>query len=228
MAERIYTKLQTIADNVQKVYNSGYTGGYSVGYNEGYDSGHEQGMADSPAHEEVALLMSIVDRTISGEFVIPDGWRVDTYTFAYTLITKLTVPNNIYMSGANGSYFAQMRVLEEVDWYPNGMHGYAFNNCVKLKTLRVHNKITWVSGNFVAGCTALENFLFNSTIKIANNNFDVSKNTLLTVESLLSILSALEDNTGGTQYTVKFGSTNLAKLTEEQKAIATNKNIALA
>lgn len=192
-----------------------------------FDKVYEQGEKDSPAHAERDVFKSIVDRTISGEFVIPDGWKIDTYTFAYTLITKLTVPKNIVMSRVNGSDFANMRVLEEVDWYPQGLQGCAFNNCVKLKTLRVHNKITWTSGYFVGGCTALENFLFSSTIKLSNNNFDVAKSTNLTVESLLSILNALEDNTGNTTYTIKLGATNLAKLTTEQQMIAINKNFDL-
>lgn len=43
----------------------------------------------------------------------------------------------------------------------------------------------------------------------------------LTVDSLLSLLNALAD--GVTDKTCKIGTTNLAKLTEEQKAIATDK-----
>lgn len=45
----------------------------------------------------------------------------------------------------------------------------------------------------------------------------------------MSFINALSDNTGvATTYTVTIGSANLAKLTEEQKAVATAKNIKLA
>lgn len=48
----------------------------------------------------------------------------------------------------------------------------------------------------------------------------------LSLESLLSILHGLKDyreDTSGTTYTLTLGTTNLAKLTDEQKAIATEK-----
>ena len=45
----------------------------------------------------------------------------------------------------------------------------------------------------------------------------------LTVDSLVSVLNALQQLDEGTSYTCTIGSTNLAKLTDEQKAIATNK-----
>lgn len=48
----------------------------------------------------------------------------------------------------------------------------------------------------------------------------------LTVESLVSILNSLVGNPD-IPYTVYLGNTNINKLTEEQKAIATNKNIIL-
>lgn len=51
---------------------------------------------------------------------------------------------------------------------------------------------------------------------------------LLTVESLMNVINNLKDLTGGTTQRLVLGSTNLAKLTDEQKAIATNKNWVLA
>ena len=43
MAQKIYTKLQTIADNVQKVFDSGVAKGHSEGYSEGYNKGNDVG-----------------------------------------------------------------------------------------------------------------------------------------------------------------------------------------
>ncbi len=68
------------------------------------------------------------------------------------------------------------------------------------------------------GCTALENLTIEGTI--SNNGFDVSACTKLTHDSLMSIINALKS---GASYTVTFGSTNLAKLTDAEKAIATTK-----
>ena len=46
----------------------------------------------------------------------------------------------------------------------------------------------------------------------------------LTVESLESVLNALPQLDDGESYTCSLGSTNLAKLSDQQKAIATNKH----
>ena len=45
---------------------------------------------------------------------------------------------------------------------------------------------------------------------------------------MLNMFTALKDLTGEISQTLTLGSNNLAKLTEEQKAIATNKNWVLA
>ena len=49
-----------------------------------------------------------------------------------------------------------------------------------------------------------------------------------TVDSMVAMFNSLKNLTGETAKTLTLGSTNLAKLTAEQKAIATNKNWTLA
>lgn len=76
--------------------------------------------------------------------------------------------------------------------------------------------------------TALEHITIEGTIKVDSNDLNLSKCNKLTVDSLMSFINAFEDNTGEeTQYTVTIGATNLAKLSAEQIAVATNKNILL-
>lgn len=201
---------------------------FEKGSAEGYELGHEQGMADSPAHAENAILKSIVDRTISGEFTTPDDWGFDAYSLAFTKITKLVVSDKCGLGKIYGSEFAKMNSLIEVDFYKAGINGFLFQDDTKLETFTFFKRVTWVGNGCFNGCSGLKNLIFKSTVKINNNNLDFTKSTLLTVESLLNLLNALEDNTGGTQYTLKLGSTNLAKLTDEQKQIAYDKNIALS
>ena len=101
-----------------------------------------------------------------------------------------------------------------------------FRYCYELKTV----ELTSFAPTQYAfdGCRSLENLTVTGTITINGNNYlDLSDSTLLTVDSLLSVLNALADNTGKTTRTITLGSTNLAKLTDEQKAIATNKNYTL-
>lgn len=106
-----------------------------------------------------------------------------------------------------------------------------FYNCKKLQTLNLTNLYvgSQFSNTWLNNCTALTNMNITGTIKIASDNFSVSVATKLTVESLLNVLNALSDNTGvSTTYKVTLGSTNLAKLTAEQKQIAIDKNYTLA
>lgn len=66
-------------------------------------------------------------------------------------------------------------------------------------------------------------------LKIRDDNFRLDSCTQLSVESLVGVLEALESNVGEeTTYTVVLGSENLAKLTDAQKQIAIDKNLALA
>ena len=74
------------------------------------------------------------------------------------------------------------------------------------------------------GAYKLTNVNFVGQIKV--NGLSVSDCTKLTRESLLSLIQCLEDKTGdtsGTTWTVTIGSTNKAKLTAEELAVATNK-----
>lgn len=76
-------------------------------------------------------------------------------------------------------------------------------------------------------CSNLTNITFADG-SIINNSTSFSACTKLTVDSILNILNILKDLTGSTSATLTLGAENLAKLTDEQKAIATNKNWVLA
>ena len=75
------------------------------------------------------------------------------------------------------------------------------------------------------GCKVLTDLNMNGAIlpKIDLTNWGLDTCTALTVDSLVSVINALPQLDSGTSYTCTIGSTNLAKLTDEQKAIATNK-----
>jgi len=85
---------------------------------------------------------------------------------------------------------------------------------------------TGSSGTFYH-CYALKNLVIDGVI--GKNNFNVSDCTLLTHDSLMSIINALEDKTGtsGT-WTITLGEANLAKLSEEEIGIAEEKGWVLA
>ncbi len=99
----------------------------------------------------------------------------------------------------------------------------SFINCKNLQTIPQIDMSSATNFQYAFGnCSNLETLLVVGEIK--TSGLDLKASTLLTRESLLSILSALKDYQGsGKTYTVTLGATNLAKLTEAEKAIATDK-----
>ena len=78
-------------------------------------------------------------------------------------------------------------------------------------------------------CVNLEHVIFEGVI--GQNGLKVDSCTKLDHESLMSIINCLEDktaDTSGTQWVVTLGATNLGKLTDEEKAIATERGWTLA
>ena len=101
---------------------------------------------------------------------------------------------------------------------------YMFYNCSSLTTVPQFDtsKVTDI-GNMFFGCSSLEAI---HMINI-NANLSISSSTKFTREALLEIIGNLKTQTSGTK-TLTMGATNLAKLTDEDKAIATNKGWTLA
>lgn len=107
-------------------------------------------------------------------------------------------------SGYNGmsTIFSWCQQLKEItEFYPsvNTRFSGAFDRCGELETLNV--------------CS-----------EIAVEGFNVQWSTKLSKSSLISIINALRDNSGtDTWNTITLGAQNLAKLTDEELAIMTNK-----
>ena len=101
---------------------------------------------------------------------------------------------------------------------------YMFSACSKLNTVPEYNllKVNGMDYMF-SRCSSLEAI---HMINI-NANLDIHWSTKFTREALLEIIGNLKAQTSGTK-TLTMGSTNLAKLNEEDKAIATNKGWTLA
>lgn len=155
------------------------------------------------------------------------------YTFAQTSdfttdvmdISNLTDANMMFLNSQVKRLSFNMSKSPKIDvrtmfgncLYLTDLHGLDFSNAKDGNYMQIFQK-----------CKALTNVTFKG-IKIKNSSLSFADSPNLTVESLVNILNALSDNSGLSKtYTVKLGTTNLAKLTDEQKKIATNKNINLA
>lgn len=102
---------------------------------------------------------------------------------------------------------------------------YAFSDCPNLITIASYD---------IRYATTLEH-AFENDINLKEINllnipvsFDISVSTKFEESDLVKILGNLMDLTGKTSQTLTMGATNLAKLTDSEKAIATNKNWILA
>ena len=101
--------------------------------------------------------------------------------------------------------------------------GYAWAGCSKLVSFPALNLSSGTNFYYAwNNCSSLTNLGGFGTIK---KSIDLSASTKLTVESIMNVITQAATVTGKT---MKFGSDNLAKLTDEQKAVATNKGWTLA
>ena len=145
--------------------------------------------------------------------------------------TLTTIPQLDTSSGINFSNMfsvcEKLTTIPQLDTSRGNSFSSMFYRCSKLTTI---NLSSFYSSNYMfESCIALENLNVTGTITVKNNYLNLSYSKNLTVESLLNVLNALSDNTSvSTTYKITLGSTNLAKLTDEQKQIAINKNYTLA
>ena len=119
-----------------------------------------------------------------------------------------------------------IEIIEDIG-LPAGGYYNTFRGCQNLHTIekiRVLPDTLFNSASF-GSCKELQNITFEGTI--GQNGLIVSESKKLTHDSLMSIINALETKTSS-GFTVTLGSTNLAKLTDAEKAIATQKGWTLA
>lgn len=163
------------------------------------------------------------------------------------------VGTNLKFKNANSGYYRffncrNLREIEDIDYLNYINSGYMFSNCHSLKRIGNINMplltnpikmfencfsleeigsidfsgVTTNVGDIFSNCSKLKKI--NNIIGLNISGYDFSTCYMLSHDTLIKILEALADcSTSETTYTLKLGSTNLAKLTEEEIAIGTNK-----
>lgn len=134
---------------------------------------------------------------------------------------------SIGLETLENSAFAGCSNLVTVD-LPEGIKTLgtdSLGNCANLKNVYLPNSLTSAHAYTFRNSLALQNVTLENEF---NCSLNLSSSILYSAETIVSWLEALADRTGKTAYTLTMGTTNLNKLTAEQKAIATNKNWNLA
>lgn len=139
------------------------------------------------------------------------GCKTLTNTFANAQV------NNIYIDGSNlATMTGTFNRADTSD-----------KTCLTDVTLKITDKCYNFNNTF-AHCRGLVNLTIEEG-SVIGANLDLSATTVITKESLLDVIDALKNYSGtGTTHTLTLGSTNLAKLSEADKAIATQKGWTLA
>ena len=235
------TEKLSLADMIQmpyKIWSKGTSQGKLSGYKEGYDAGIKIAEAKPyvnttkrtsfqnwyPLNEHISMLQNL------------DTSQGTDFQQMFERNTSINILNGYSWDFSKGKNFSRMFFgCTGLIYAPalNSSSGENFlnavNGCTNLYEIPLLDlSSATIYTNIFYNCTSLTNVTITGTIKIKDNNFKVVASDKLTVESMMSFINAFQDNTGGTQYTVYFGPTNLAKLTDEQISVATNKNIKLA
>lgn len=124
------------------------------------------------------------------------------------------------------SLFSNIPVLETV-YLPKctELGRWTFRNDHALKTITL-GVVTDFGTSAFAGCTSIENFTIG--VGTTASNLFLSYSDVLTVESMQGIIDNYADLSASGGATITFGTTNLAKLSEEYKQKAVAKGLTLA
>ena len=186
---------------------------------------------------------------------IPNGiklkpyYTIDNMFYGCTNLTEIPYfdTSKVYSFGSAWSNCDKLTTFPQLDTSNGTNFNSAWQNCVSLtefpaldlsKGTDFGSAWYWCSSlttmpaldlsngtnfyNAWYNCTSLTTLGGFGAIK---ENFDLSTSTLLTAESIMNVITQAATVTGKT---MTLGSTNLAKLTDEQKAVATSKGWTLA
>lgn len=123
-------------------------------------------------------------------------------------------------------FYSLLTTIPSIDTSNVTNMNQAFYGCSNLVDISLLNtsKVNSILNAFFY-CSKLTNLGGFQNLSVS---LDLHYSTRLTVESLMNVINNLKDLTGGMSQTLTLGATNLAKLTDEQKAVAINKNWVLA
>ena len=226
----------TIAEKQQKLYDTAYSKGYSdmdlkfwkSFTNNGARTVYNNAFAYS-SFAGYSLPITVKPKGTSGAYRMFYSYE-GSYLPSGIDMTELDVSNGNVNYGVSQlcgysklAEFPDLGIPAPADYYQTFSYSRSLHT---IEVIRV-KKATKFTNTFTE-CFALANVTFEGEI---GQNLSMSACTKLTHESLMNIIGCLYDfvsNGETTTRTLTIGNENLSKLTDEEKAIATQKGWTLA
>ena len=173
------------------------------------------------------LYESVLTGTVT-EFIVPKSWTKIRQGMFYSCVKLTNITIKKKKKTIEVSAFSFCSGLKSVDISTGVLEikNNAFYSCSALTDITIPSVVTTVSATAFTGCSNLTNVTLGNGFNA--NTLNLSSSTKYSVDTIVAMLTALADRSNQSAYKLTLGATNLAKLSDEQKAIATDKNWTLA
>lgn len=249
----IADKLKTIAENEPKVYDAGYQAGYKIqdeaieksnnelvkilsgqdtGGKSWYDAFWDEFQQNGKRTNYQQAFRLWTEGIFKPKYDITPTGNYGAQMFQSSPIKDLKgcfERAGVKLDTSGCTSILQMFQSSSIQYIPiidasncNNNTGYTFStdSIISIEKLIVSEKTIYGTNMF--DDKNLESIIFEGMI--ANNGLNLSRCPKVNHESLMSIINCLKDFSGsGSTYTVTLGEKNLVKLTDADKAIATEK-----
>ena len=226
--------------------NTNFREHYSLEYFEYINNGKYTGTAFNNMFRDCYSLQSIPELntsqgTIFGSMFqncyslqsIPQLDTSQGISFNYTFYNCYSLQSIPELNTSQGTSFGGMfqncyslQSVPNLDTSNGTSFGNMFQNCYSLQTI---SQLKFNSANFIGNLASNASKLEFVNLLNITKSLSLSSSSKYSRETLVNgVLNNLVDLTGQTSQTLTLGSTNLNKLTEEDKLIANNKNWILA
>lgn len=227
----------------KKGYEEGYYAGSQYGHEAGMQTGFETGL-QAEYERFWNLYQEKGERKNYSNAFCGSGWTDETFRPKYDLIAsnvsqmfreakvtdlkKALKDWGVSLDTGSVAYFTQFLQLSSVTVVPvldmrsatNTTQAFGYAPVTQIEKLIVSENTPW-SNTFIS-CSNLTEIRFEGQIGTDGLSFAHSKQ--LSYDSLMSIIGCLKDySESGVTRTVTLGADNLAKLTDGEKAMATEK-----
>lgn len=247
----ISDKLVVIAENEQKVFDAGYKKGKQEGgdteaaYNQGVEDGKKaeydyfwdifQRNGERSSYQDAFEDIWWNDAIFKPKYnlIITNGTKMFYYNRGITNIKASLENCGVVLDTSGATKLANMFYRATSEEIPT----IDLSSATDTSRMFYSGDIITIEKVIFSENTVIASNIFNSTTGLENieiggeicSDISFSACTKLTLDSLMSIINHLKDFSGTTTTkTCTLGTTNLAKLTDAEKKIATDKGWSLA